>query len=367
MKRVKKVLLPVALVAILVVSVFGFFGCGSKVKFETWNDCVALNELKGYVKEVTDKNSASFIPVEDRIAVFDMDGTLCGELFPEYLEYLLLEYRGLEDPTYKDKASEFVKTVASEIREAGKNYKTPSIPEYDIRHGTAQAEAFAGMTPEAFTQYVKTFLQRDAQGFTGLKYADSIYKPMIEVVAFLQENGFKTYVVSGSDRMICRAVACEKLNIPENQVIGMDVTLVATNEPEALTNEGYQYNNLHYQFNDEYYKNDGEKDVLVRGDSLWIKNLKMNKVFQIAQEIGKQPVLSFGNSSGDVSMHEYTVTNNKYKAKAFMLVADDAERDHADLEEGKKRLASWEKYGYTVISMKNDFKTIYGEGVVCTK
>ena len=105
----------------------------------------------------------------------------------------------------------------------------------------------------------------------------------------------------------------------------------------------------------------------MRGDKLWIKNLKMNKVFQIAQEIGKQPVLSFGNSSGDISMHEYTVSNNKYKAMAFMLAADDTERDHADIAETEKRVALWREYGYTVVSMKNDFKTIYGENVIMIK
>ena len=89
----------------------------------------------------------------------------------------------------------------------------------------------------------------------------------------------------------------------------------------------------------------------------------MNKVLNIAQEIGKQPVLSFGNSSGDVSMHEYVTSNNKYKSMAFMLVADDTGRDHAYMEETNKRIAQWQKRGYTIISMKNDFKTIYGEGV----
>ena len=133
----------------------------------------------------------------------------------------------------------------------------------------------------------------------------------------------------------------------------MDVTMRASNQPEDK-------DNLHYQFNDN-----GD-DILVRGDEMWIKNLKMNKVFQIAQEIGKQPVLSFGNSSGDVSMHEYTITNNKYKAMAFMLIADDTERDHADMNETNKRKAQWEERGYTIISMKNDFKTIYGEGVIKT-
>ncbi len=356
MKRIISVL-------VVIIMTLGFVACSSSqkkgVSFEKWNDCAALTGLKNYVAAVTDEKSEDFIPVKDRIAVFDMDGTLCGELFPEYLEYLLLEYRCLDDPDYE--ASEDLKEVANQIREAGKNYKTPNVKDFDVIHGAAQAKAFAGLTPDEFIAYVKNFLSFEAKGFKGLTYANSIYKPMIEVVAYLQENDFTVYVVSGSDRMICRAVACEALNIPENQIIGMDVTLVATNEPAAENNEEYHYNQLHYQFGD------GGEDVLVRGDSLWLKNLKMNKVFQIAQEIGKQPVLSFGNSSGDVSMHEYTITNNKYKSMAFMLVADDDERDHADLEETSKRLASWQQRGYNVISMKNDFKTIYGDGVEMIK
>ena len=341
---------------LVVVVLLGAFGCdrndlGKNFNFEYWNECDALSGLKNYVANATDKNSEDYIPEEDRIAVFDMDGTLCGELFPEYIEYLLLAYRCLDDPDYQE--SDELMEVATLIREAGAEYKTPNVAGFDLVHGRAQAKAFAGLTAEEFIQYVKNFLNTDAQGFEGLKYADSIYKPMAEVVAYLQANGFTVYVVSGSDRMICRAVTCEKLNIPENQVIGMDVTMTATNQ----NGKG----NLEYQFND------GGEDTLVRGDELWIKNLKMNKVFQIAQEIGKQPVLSFGNSSGDISMHEYTVTGNKYKAMAFMLVADDTERDHADITETNKRISLWGEYGYTIISMKNDFKTIYGYGVKMIK
>ena len=341
------------LVILALLLTLGAVSCGKgSVKFELWNDCEALTGLKEYVTAVTNEKSKDFIPVEDRIAVFDMDGTLCGELFPEYIEYLLLAYRCLDDPTYQ--ADEELKAVATLIRESGKEYKTPNVADFDQVHGKAQAKAFAGMTSDEFITYVKNFLNTEAQGFEGLTYANSIYKPMIEVVRYLQDNDFTIYVVSGSDRMICRAVACEQLNIPENRVIGMDVTMHASNQPDDK-------DNLHYQFNDS-----GD-DILVRGEEMWIKNLKMNKVFQIAQEIGKQPVLSFGNSSGDVSMHEYTVSNNKYRSMAFMLVADDTERDHADLNETNKRIAQWQKYGYTIISMKNDFKTIYGDGVTMTE
>ena len=350
MNRLKKPTVVILIVVLLI----GVAACGGKptVTFTSWNECDALTGLTDYVRAVTDEKSKDFIPVADRIAVFDMDGTLCGELFPEYIEYLLLAYRCLDDPDYE--ASDELKEVANLIRESGKDYKTPAVSDFDQVHGRAQAKAFAGMTADEFITYVRNFLKQPAQGFEGMTYAESIYKPMIEVVAYLQANDFTVYVVSGSDRMICRAVACEALNIPENQIIGMDVTMHTTNQPADK-------DNLHYQFND------GGEDQLVRGDEMWIKNLKMNKVWQIAQEIGKQPVLSFGNSSGDVSMHEYTVTGNKYRAMAFMLVADDAERDHADLTETAKRLAQWQERGYTVISMKNDFKTIYGENVILVK
>ncbi len=107
----------------------------------------------------------------------------------------------------------------------------------------------------------------------------------------------------------------------------------------------------------------GSEENLVRTENLLIKNLKTNKVKQIAQEIGKIPVLSFGNSSGDSAMHNYCLSNKTYHTEAFMLVADDNVRDHANLEEGAKRQANWEKAGYNIISMKNDFKTIYGDGV----
>jgi hypothetical protein len=89
-------------------------------------------------------------------------------------------------------------------------------------------------------------------------------------------------------------------------------------------------------------------------------------VLQIAQDIGKQPVLSFGNSGGDTAMHNYTIYNNKYRAEAFMLVADDDVRDYGNPEKVADLATKWADSGYHVISMANDWKTIYGENVVKT-
>ena len=89
----------------------------------------------------------------------------------------------------------------------------------------------------------------------------------------------------------------------------------------------------------------------------------MNKVSLLARELGKKPVLSFGNSTGDTSMAVYVTSDNPYRSEAFMLVADDDVRDYGNPEKAEELRKKWEDYGWTVISMKNDFSTIYGEDV----
>ena len=311
--------------------------------FTLWNQCEALTALQDYVKDVTDPASKNFIKEEDRIATFDMDGTFVGELYPTYFEYNLLEYRALDDASYE--APKDVMEAAQAIRDFVRNGK--KLPDqFDMVHAYAAAKAYSGMTLAEFDAYVKAYAQQPANGFSGMTYGQSFYKPMLEVFDYLKANGFTCYVVSGSDRFICRALV-ESIGIPSNRVIGMDVKLRSRSQG---TEAGVNYTM-------------GQKEDLVRTDELIIKNLKTNKVLQISQEIGKVPVLSFGNSSGDCSMHNYALGNPQYKTAAFMLVADDDIRDHADLAEGAKREAKWREAGYYIISMKNDFKTIYGENV----
>ncbi|MBQ2208907.1 MAG: haloacid dehalogenase-like hydrolase [Prevotella sp.] len=320
----------------------------NKEYFTLWNPCTALTVLQDYVKDVTNTSSPNFIKEEDRIATFDMDGTFVGELYPTYFEYNMLEYRVLDDPTYKDIAPADVKETAQDIRDFVRNGK--KLPDhFDMKHAYAAAKAYSGMTLAQFDAYVKAYAAKHANGFTGMTYGQSFYKPMLQVFDYLKDNGFTFYVVSGSDRFICRSLV-ESIGIEPNRVIGMDVKHASSKQG---TEEGVDYTM-------------GKDEELVRTDELIIKNLKTNKVLQISQEIGKVPVLSFGNSSGDCAMHNYCMGNQKYRTATFMLVADDDARDHADLAEGARREAKWREAGYTVISMKNDFKTIYGDGVTKT-
>ena len=312
--------------------------------FADWNkDAPALKALIEFVEAVTDESSPDYIPPADRIATFDMDGTLCGELYPTYLEYYLLERRIFCDPSY---------TPDEEMLEFGCMLRDhaldKSFPDgMDVLHATHAAKAYAGLTLTQFADFVTNQLVREVDGFEGMSYANTFYTPMVEVVEYLQENGFKVYVCSGSDRFICRTFIEGHLDIPFEQIIGMDVDIEATNESGE---DGLKY---------VYTREDG----IVRTDKLLIKNLKMNKVKAIVKEIGRQPVLSFGNSSGDVSMHNYTIFNNRYKSAAFMLIADDEERDYGNTEKVQPLKEKWEQSGYNVISMKDDFRTIYGDEV----
>ena len=318
----------------------------AKEYFTLWNPCEALTTLQEYVKDVTNPNSPNYIRAEDRIATFDMDGTFVGELYPTYFEYNLLEYRALEDATYE--APKEVMETAQEIRDFVRNGK--KLPDqFDMKHAYAAAKAYSGMTLAEFDAYVKAYAQQPANGFSGMTYGQSFFKPMLQVFDYLRDNGFTYYVVSGSDRFICRALT-ESIGVPSNRVIGMDVKLHSTSQG---TEEGVNYTM-------------GREEDLVRTDELIIKNLKTNKVLQISQEIGKVPVLSFGNSGGDAAMHNYALGNQKYKSAAFMLIADDDARDHANREKALSLGEQWRTAGYHVISMHDDFKTIYGDGVVKT-
>ena len=322
-------------------------GNGDGTPFSQWNGgAPSLKALTEYVEAVTDETSPDYIPPVDRIATFDMDGTLMAELAPTYLEVMLLTERILADASWQP--DEEMLEFGRMTRDHAPDKSFPA--DYDYEFSYHQAKAFAGMTLTEYADFITRFLVREADGFDGMTYANAYYLPMAEVVEYLQDNGFKCYIVTGSDRFIARTFLEGILDIPYENIIGSDTALEARNQGDT--------DGIEYVFTGD--------DVLVRTDRLLIKDLKTNKVLQIAQEIGRQPVLSFGNSSGDVSMHNYALCNNRYRSAAFQLIADDDVRDYGNPEKGPGLREKWEGMGYNVISMRDDWKTIYGEDVVKT-
>ena len=310
--------------------------------FKYWNqESKAFKELTSYVKDVTDKKSPNFIPEKDRIAVFDLDGTLICETTPSYFEWMMHIQRALYDPNYTPSAQD--KADAEQVLEA---VRSIGVPVPTSNQAKAQASVFSGMTLDEFDNYVKDFMETPAEGLTNLKRGESFYLPMIEVVSYLNANKFKVFVVSGSDRQAVRVLCDGIMPVDSDNIIGTDVQYFAAEQGDT---DGLKY---------IYDK----KDKVIRGQFI-IKDLQMNKVSNIAREIGKQPVLAFGNSGSDSSMMNYAIYNNKYKALAFGIICDDRVRELGNPKTADKMKATCDKYGYITVSMRDDWKTIYGDNV----
>ncbi|MBR6088335.1 MAG: haloacid dehalogenase-like hydrolase [Anaerolineaceae bacterium] len=305
----------------------------------------AMNELISYVRSVTSVNSGKFIPPKDRIAVSDLDGTLFCETDPTYFDFRLFCHRVLEDPDYKDRATEHELSVAKGVEDL---IKTGTMaPNFEVEIGEAIAHAFSGMAIEDFEQYVRDFGNLPCRGYEGMTQGEAFYRPMLQVLDYLRENGFIIYICSGTDRQVVRSLLSAEIDFPPRQVLATGEVIVARDQGDT---DGKDY---------LYSENDG----LVLGGKIQSKNLRMNKVSMIAQEIGQQPVLCFGNSSGDFSMANYVTGNNKYSSRVFMVCCDDLERENGNLKKAAEMEEMCKKSGWVPISMKNDWKTIYGDGV----
>ena len=299
--------------------------------------------------DVTDESSSGYLDPEDRIAVFDMDGTILCEKAPVYVDYCLTMYRVLDDPSYE--ATEEERDAMQQVRDhaysEGKTFHPEGITKDDL-----VASAFAGMTPEEFRAYVVDFADHEeVVGFEGMTYGQSFYKPMIEVIEYLKANNFDVWMVSACEREVVRALV-ERYDIPYDHVIATDVPYVASAKGEEAA--------------DDY--NMGKDEQILLGAPLdEVECGKSGKPAAIAREIGKRPVLAFGNSSGDYSMLNYAEGNPDHRGMGFFVVCDDTEREYGSDEKAAEYYDQVEKEGWTPFSMADDWKTIYGDGVQKTE
>ena len=316
-------------------------GCRTTCPLSLWNDgAPAKKALIEYVAAVTDSRSPDFVPVQDRIAVFDLDGTLLCETAPSYFFWQLFEHRVLDDKSFTPDENQ--RTSARNARAKG---ICPSLTE---DRGRMVSAAYRGMTPEMFDAYVHAFMEEPQPGFSGMKRGEAFYRPMVEVVEFLVQNGFTVYVISGSNRLIVRALVKRSLPLlPARQLIGSDSGFAASGQGDTHP--------LDYTFRK------GDKAIL--SGRFLSQCIQMNKVSAIVREIGDKPLLAFGNSMTDASMINYTINGNRYRALGFMVCCDDLEREYGNAEKAAKMRDASSKYGWVPISMRDDWKTIYGDGV----
>ena len=297
----------------------------------SWNEGPSKQSIIDFVQSTSNPESAAFIAEEDRITVFDNDGTLWSER-PVYFQF--------------EFAMDMVRVFAADHPEWTSEQPFKGILENDLNAVLASGEegigklliaTHTGMSNPEFMQRVSNWIDTARHDQTGKLYKEMIFQPMLEVLDFLRENGFKTYIVSGGSINFMQPWTEEIYGIPTEQVIGTRFKLAY-----EMTDQG---------------------PIIMRQPEVDFLNDKGGKPINISQIIGKRPVAAFGNSDGDLAMLQYTSADDGNRLMVYVHHTD-AEREYAyDREShiGKldKGLDEAAAKGWTVVDMKNDWKTIY--------
>jgi phosphoglycolate phosphatase-like HAD superfamily hydrolase len=304
----------------------------------SWNDGAAKKAILEFVRVTTSKDSAKFVPPEQRIATFDQDGTLWVE-HPMYTQVIYCLDRVpivvQERPELKDR--EPFKTLLTGDKEA-----VAKLPKKDLEE--LLAVTLSGMSVEDFQADVKKWLATARHPRWKRPYTALTYQPMLEVLKFLRANGYRTYIVTGGGQDFVRVYAEQVYGIPPEQVVGS----------AGGTQFGYDKSG---------------KPVLTREPKLLLNDNNAGKPEGIHLMIGRRPVAAFGNSTGDRQMLEYTTAADGARL-GMLLLHNDPKREFAygpadglpDTRVGtftQELFDEAKKRGWTVIRMKEDWKRLF--------
>lgn len=318
--------IPCSIVALLLGA-----SAAAAAPLESWKETGSRKAIVSFVEKTTRTGSPDFIPVPERIAVFDNDGTLWSEQ-PMYfqLAFLIDQVKAQvpQHPEWKEK-----EPFASLLKGDLKGVEATGVK------GLLElaAATHAGMTTEEFEKKVKDWLAAARHPKTGKPYTEMVFQPMVELLAYLRENGYKTFIVSGGGIEFMRPWTEKVYGIPPEQVVGSSLKL-------------------------KYEVKDG-KPVIMKLPELDFIDDKEGKPVGIQNHIGRRPVFAAGNSDGDFQMLEWTTTGSGPRF-GLLVHHDDAEREYAydrhsafgkldrGLDEGPKR-------GWSIVSMKEDWNSIF--------
>ena len=297
----------------------------------SWNNTGSKEAIVSFVERVTKEGSKDFVPPGQRIAVFDNDGTLWAEQ-PLYFQFLYAFDRVKElapqHPEWKEKEP-YASILKGDLKKALAGGKESLIQVLATTH--------AGITTEEFDNSVRNWLATARHPVTKRPYNEMAYQPMLEVLEYLRDNDFKTFIVSGGGIDFMRVFAEQTYGISPEQVIGSSIKA-------------------------KYEVRDGTPVILKVPELVFI-NDKAEKPVGIHQHIGRRPVMAFGNSDGDFEMLEWT-TSGKGARFGLLVHHTDADREwaydreshigklHRGLDEAKKR-------GWVVVDMKEDWKFVF--------
>ena len=297
----------------------------------SWRDGVARRAITGFVARVCRAGSPDFVPQPERIAVFDNDGTLWSEQ-PFYFQFLFVfeRVRALADQHPEWQTAQPFKAVLERDWQTLGGFGEKGLLELVMA-------THAGMTTSEFVALVNGWLSSARHPQLDRCYTELVFQPMLELLAYLRANGFKTFIISGGGIEFVRTFSERVYGIPPEQVVGSSI--VTKLEVRAGT------------------------PVLVRQPQLNFLDDKEGKPVGINQHLGRLPIAAFGNSDGDIPMLQWTLAGAGPRF-GMLLHHDDAEREFAyDRRSASGRLdrglREAERGGWTIVSMKNDWKRVY--------
>lgn len=297
----------------------------------SWRDGDSRQAIIEFVEKVTEKGSPDYVPPDKRIATFDNDGTLWSEQ-PAYFQlfYLVDRVKALapQHPEWKSEEP-FASVLKGDLKGAAASGKPGLMKLVAATH--------SGMTSEQFAASVQEWLASARHPETGRPFTEMVYQPMLELLQYLRDNGFKTFIVSGGGVDFMRVFAEKTYGIPPEQVVGSSLKA-------------------------RYEIRDG-KPAIVKEPEINLVDDKEGKPVGIYQYIGRRPVFAAGNSDGDFQMLEWTTSADG--ARFGMLVHHtDGEREWAYDRKSTfgrldKALDAAPKKGWVVVDMKDDWSVIY--------
>jgi len=292
----------------------------------SWNSGNAKQAIIGFVAAVTDKSNPQYVRPEERIAVFDSDGTLWPEkpiIFQ--LAFILDRIRLLskEHPEWKPEQP-FKAVIENDMQYLA------TITERELM--LLLAASHSGTTPNQFFQRVNDWLATASHPRFRALYKQLTYQPMLELLGYLRSAGFKTYICSGSGSDFMRAFSEELYGIPREQVIGSPPEYDFVETPEG--------------------------PFILRQSKISTLNQKEQKPINIQHYVGRRPVIAVGNSDADLQMLQFA-DNRRDPALVVLLRHDDAAREYAyDQDTAMLRKAAQER-GWCAVSMKKEFKKVF--------
>jgi haloacid dehalogenase-like hydrolase len=311
---------------------------GADSVLPSWRDSLARQAIIRFVQDTTDKSSPRFVPPEERIATFDQDGTL----WVEHPTYTQLAFCLDRVPTVVQAKPDLAKLAPFRTILSGNREAIARLSTHDLL--MVVAATLSGMDVDVFSSEVKTWLAAARNPRWKRPYTDLVYLPMIELLKYMRDNGYKTYIVTGGGQDFVRVYSEQVYGIPREQVVG------------SVGGITYRYGK------------DG-RPVLIKEPKLLLNDDNAGKPEGIHIMIGRRPRFAFGNSVGDQQMLEYTNAGGGSRLP-LLLLHDDASREYAygpaqglpASKVGTFTQALYDeatKHGWTVVSMKNDWERVF--------